>query len=317
MKNRLDILFPIARLVMGNIYEPRTTDAEGNPLIIKTGARAGEPGVKYHIAIAIAKKGEQHWATTDWGQQIWNFTHLLFPNGAASSPRFAWKIVDGDSTEPNSKGRKPVDSEGHAGHWILHFNGALAPRIFRNNGAQIWEEANAINLGDYVQVYGNISSNNSLQQPGIYLNYNLINFSGYGERITRGIDPTSVGFGGELPPGASIIPVNSEAPLNVPAPISAPIYDAVPPPMPLLSISHVATPISPDITTHPQQPIVPYPQILTPPVTTVVPPPPIVSSAPIPVPRIMLPAAGAISYEQYRAAGWSDEALIQSGKMQA
>lgn len=288
MKTRIDILLPIGRFVMGSLYEPKTTDAEGNPLVIKTGPRMGESRVDYHIAVAIPKNSEQHWAQTEWGQQIWNFGHAAFPNGPASSNRFAWKIVDGDSAEPNSKGRKPVDTEGHAGHWILHFNGSIAPRIYRNDGAQVWAEPNAINLGDYIQVFGNISSNNSQQQPGIYLNHSMINFSGYGERITRGPDPVAVGFGGTLPVGASATPINSG-------------FNPMPTPVATMP---VAIP----------QAVTPYPEILTPPTVPVAPAPVPPPAAPV---HIMLPAAGGITYEQYRAAGWTDEQLIQNGKMQA
>jgi hypothetical protein len=109
MAQKVNITSPVGRIVMGSLYDPSTTDAEGKPLVVKTGPNAGQPRVNYFFALAIPKGAEPHWAHTPWGQQIWNVGNQAFPN-AAQSPAFAWKIEDGDSQIPNKKGRKPVDN---------------------------------------------------------------------------------------------------------------------------------------------------------------------------------------------------------------
>ena len=128
MAQKVNITSPVGRIVMGSLYDPSTTDAEGKPLVVKTGPNAGKPRVNYFFALAIPKGAEPHWAHTPWGQQIWNVGNQAFPN-AAQSPAFTWKIEDGDSQIPNKKGRKPIDNEGWRGHWILKFSGGFAPKV--------------------------------------------------------------------------------------------------------------------------------------------------------------------------------------------
>ena len=115
MSQRVNITSPVGRIVLGSLYDPQDKDAEGKPLVTKSGPNAGQPRVNYFFALAIPKAGEVHWSQTAWGQQIWAVGHAAFPQ-AAQSPQFAWKIEDGDSQIPNRKGRKPCDTEGHAGH---------------------------------------------------------------------------------------------------------------------------------------------------------------------------------------------------------
>lgn len=287
MNKRVELLLPVGRLVQGSIYEPQTKNIDGAPLIIKNGPNMGKPRQDYHVAIAIKKGAESHWSQTQWGALIYNFALTAFPNGQTQIPSFAWKIIDGDSAIPNRKNKKPCDRPGHPGHWILHFNGGFAPSLYTSDGSKPIPEINFLNLGDYVQLFGDISANNSQQTPGIYLNHKLIAFSGYGERIavSSTVDPTTVGFGGTpLPDGASPIPLtNGFNPLPIP-----PIVPAA------------LTPV----------PIVPYPQILTPPIIPV-------PAALTPVPRRKMTAkANGGSYEQYQAAGWSDELLLQQGMME-
>src|SRR5258708_39056580 len=102
---------PVARLVGGSVGTARDKDADGKPYTIKTGTRAGHATTKRYIAVAIPKQGEAHWATTEWGAKVWAVGHTAFP-GIAQSPQFAWKIEDGDSTIPNTKGKRPCDRTG-------------------------------------------------------------------------------------------------------------------------------------------------------------------------------------------------------------
>jgi hypothetical protein len=286
--SRCELLTPIGRLVQGSLYSGATTDAENKPLVYKSGANLGQPRVNFWFALALEKKGETHWNQTEWGKKIWEAGQAGFPDGRANSPTFAWKVVDGDSLIPNSQGKRPSDNEGFPKNWILKFSGAFAPSLFNENGTLPLIEPNAIQLGDYIQVYGYVEDNKSNQQPGVYLNHSMIARSGYGQRIVLGADPKSVGFGGQaLPAGASATPVTTAFQMPTPPPY-------IPAPVPV--------PAAPEM-------IEPYPGILIPaPVPT--------PSAPAPG-RIMLPAANGVSYAQYISAGWTDTQLIQLGYMQA
>lgn len=298
MSTRIELLTPVGRLVQGSLYTGSTTDAENRPLVYKTGAQAGQPRVNFWFSLAIAKGAEQHWNQTEWGVKIWNVGHAGFPNGAANSPHFAWKIVDGDSAIPNMQGNRPCDNEGFKGHWILKFSTSIAPSIHNENGTIQLTEPNAVQPGDYIQVYAYVEDNKSTQQPGIYLNPSMVARSGYGERIIVGADPKSVGFGGSpLPAGASTTPLASFAPPVAPValPVMAPA--AIPVPMP-------STPTPVAMAAPAPTPVVapaPYPQILTP-------------QSPA-VAKIMTEKAAGVPYEQYIASGWTDAMLIEQGLM--
>jgi hypothetical protein len=302
MSTRTELLTPIGRLVQGSLYQGATTDAENKPLLYKSGPNMGQPRVNYWFSLAVQKQQEQHWNQTEWGKKIWEVGQVSFPNGQANSPHFAWKIIDGDSMIPNTQGNRPCDHEGFPGHWILKFAGAFAPSLFNDTGTLPLTEPNAIKLGDYVQVYGFIDSNNSMQQPGVYLNHSMIAHSGFGERIVIGADPKSVGFGNSpLPMGASKNPIANAFTSPVPPGISGAT-------VPIQQQPNSQSPVNP-------APVVePYPAILTPPLppSASVPPSPLI--APV---RTMLPAAQGATYEQLISNGWTDALLIQHGLMSA
>lgn len=317
--NREDILTPTGRFVQGSLYMPSTTDMEGRPLVYKTGDKTGQPRTNYYVAIAIEKRGETHWANTDWGKKIWDIGHKGFPNGAAQSLKFAWKITDGDSLEPNRKGTVPANCDGFKGCWILKFTGSEAPTLLKLNSlnkTESFPEKDGIKPGDYIQIQGYVSDNQSQQQPGVFLNHKFICFRGHGERIVLGVDPDSVGFGGDpLPVGASTTPVGGFIPPSAPLPpVASPIAPVPATPLPaaaILSAPPAPAPYTAILNT------VPAPAPLM--NTFSAPRPPFVPvSAPAPIvgkPRVMLPAAEGHSYEQYIAWGWNDAQLIQYGKM--
>jgi len=320
--NSLDILFPVGRMVQGNLYKPNTTDAENRPLVVKSGPNAGQPRVDYFFAVAIPKGAEGHWANTEWGQKIWNLAHAAWPQGQAQRPDFAWKIVDGDSAVPNKRGVKPCDMVGHKGHWVLKFGGGYAPKIVNSNGSAAIIEPDAVKPGYFVQVFGNVSSNQSTQTAGLYLNHRIVALAAYGEEITFGPDPTAVGFGGAaLPPGASATPLGAMTPPatgNPPPPPGAPSAPGAiaSPPVPGAPVSAPPVPgavAAPVATPPPNAGFVAGPPTTpAPPGAVAAPPPP--PAAPV---RTMLPAAGATTYEAYIAAGWNDAQLIAHGYMAA
>lgn len=314
---------PVGRLVQGSLYKGQTTDAENRPLTIKSGPNAGQPRVDYYFALAIPKGAETHWSATDWGRKIWEVGHKAFPQGQAGAPTFAWKVTDGDSAIPNRAGRKPCDREGFKGHWVLHFSSGFAPRIFNANGTAAITEPDAVKLGYYIQVNGSVAGNESLQQPGVYLNHSMVALSGYGEEIIIGPDPSQAGFGtAPLPAGAFAVPVGAFSPpalaagVAPPAPAAPPVANAAPSATPAAT-APVAPP--PPVQQWGNSPAAPPPVAPNPAFVTgaagVMPPPPPPPAAAAPV-RRLTQLAGKATYEQLIAAGWTDQLLIQHGMMQ-
>ena len=344
MAQKVNITSPVGRIVMGSLYDPSTTDAEGKPLVVKTGPNAGQPRVNYFFALAIPKGAEPHWAHTPWGQQIWNVGNQAFPN-AAQSPAFAWKIEDGDSQIPNKKGRKPCDNEGWRGHWILKFSGGFAPKVYQQEGAgyvQVMQK-DFCKPGYFVEVAFSVEGNGSQSQPGVYLNHSMVCFRAYGQEITFGPDVASAGFGAApLPAGASMTPPAGaipmpQAPAAAPAlpgapagyapppvpgmmpqvPAAAPAGYAPPPglpqvpgvaPAPLAPAGFAPTPSVPAPGAPAPIPVTPNPGFVQ------VPPPAAAPAAPV---RQMTAAAQGIPYESYIQQGWTDAMLVQNGLMLA
>lgn len=221
-----EILTPVGRLVQGDCFEAQTTDAEGKPLLIKHGPNAGQPRVEYFFAVAVPKTAPE-WQ--DVYARIHGTARAAFPSlfdqaGNCISPKFAFKVIDGDSQLPNTRGTKPCDREGFPGHWILNFSGGYAPKCYTAGGAELITDPTMLKRGYYVRVYGSVKGNGSQQQPGVFLNHSMVELVGYGEEIVSGPDGTAI-FGaqpaGQLPAGASATPV---------APSSAPLAQGAPTP---------------------------------------------------------------------------------------
>jgi hypothetical protein len=282
---------PAGRMVGGDLYNGKTTDGEGRPLVYKSGDKIGQPRKDYYVAIAIPKGPEQHWSTTPWGAVIWAKGHASFPGGQAQTPKFSWKIIDGDSTIPNTKGTKPCDREGYKGNWVLAFSGAMPPKLYRlENGHPVPAlEAGAIKPGYFIQINGDVASNDSMQQPGVYLNHGMVCLLAFGPEIVFGPDVAAAGFGQgvQLPAGAT----------SMPAP--AAVLPAAP------AVPAAAAPVAPAV------PVVPNPAILAVPVAPVAP------VAPAPTGPRMTEAATSKgwTYEMPKGGGWTDEQMIQQGLM--
>lgn len=241
------LLTPVGRLVGGSPYKPVTTDQAGNPLTVKTGPNKGQPTQKFNLGIAIPKVPGQDWKQTEWGQVIYNTGVAEFPNGEHARQDFAWKITDGDSQAMNKNNKRPCDNPNYVGHWILWFSSSFAPDLYNRDGSQRLVGEDQIKLGYYVQVLGTVAGNKNMQNPGVYLNGNMVSLQAQGEEIVVGPDAAAVGFGQgvQLPPGAQ--PVNS-APVT--GGIGAPgavqqhtqILNPPPPPPPPATPSFVMTP---------------------------------------------------------------------------
>jgi hypothetical protein len=182
---------------------------------------------------------------------------------------------------PNKKGKKPCETEGFPGHWVMRLSSGFAPQIFNADGTQQIVEWDAVKLGYFVQVAGKADSNNNESNPGMYMNHNMVALAAYGDEIRTGPDAASVGFGGgALPAGATAAPTT--AGFNpAPAPVAA-----APAPVAAAPAPVAATP----------------------------PPNPAILNAPAPAAEpVMLPAAGGATYASMVAVGWTDELMRQHG----
>lgn len=278
---------PPGRIVQGSLYEPQTTDIKGVRLKFKSGPKAGEDRDSYYFAIAISKGKEEHWSETTWGSIIWGYVHAHYANKV---PRdFTWKVDDGDNEEPNSKEIRNCDREGFPGNWIL--------RLANNNPPQIWNreltaqiiEKNAINPGDWIEVFASMDIND---EPGnkqsIFLNHRIIRFNSYGPRIQFARDPKSVGFDGEVM--GSVTPLSADASESAPR---ATVNKTTPPPA------------------KPGVKVEPHTKILD----TAPKPPSKVAPKPPVRPVNKMTDAAEYTYEEYLASGWTDADLIEQGLM--
>jgi len=220
MSERIDFLTPVGRLVMGDCFTPQTKDAEGNPLVYKRGPNAGQPRVDYYMGLAI-RKDDPGWPelyAKIHGMARQSFPNLFDASGTCLAPDFSMKYVDGDSTTPNKKGNRPCDKEGFPGHHILNFSGGFAPKCYTAGGASILTDPTSIKRGYFIRISGSTASNESPNQPGIYLNHSMVELIGYGEEIVTGPDGAAV-FGGH--PVANVPAGMSQTP---PAPTTAPAH---------------------------------------------------------------------------------------------
>ena len=301
MTTRINFTTPAGRLVSGDLYKANTTDAEGKPLVVKSGPQTGQPRLDYYFAIAIPKGSEQHWSQTPWGAEILKVGATDFPQ-AYQAPTFAWKVKDGDSTIPNRRGKRPVDQEGYAKCWVLGFSSGYPAKCVAENGNVQLTEPGAIKLGYWVQVAGSVAGNGSMQQPGVFLNHNFVNLLARDTEIVVGPDATSVGFGQGvvLPPGVSMAPVAVGFNPAMPA---APAL-ALPAMPQATQFSPPAMPAMPPMLTA----VAPNPGFLMPQV-------PQAPALPVARARVMLPAAGGHAYETLIGGGWTDQTLIANGLM--
>lgn len=220
-KQVTQLLTPVGRLVQGDCFNGQKTDAEGKPLVIKNGPNAGQPRVDYFMAIAIPKTDAGYndlWSAIQ-AEARTSFPTLFDASGTCISPKFAFKVTDGDSTLPNSNNIKPCDREGFPGHWVVNFSGGYAPKcyIVENGQHKLITDPSLIKRGYYIRIAGTVKGNGSQQQPGVFINHSMIELVGYGEEITTGPDANQV-FG--------------NAPAALPAAASAtPLASPVPPPM--------------------------------------------------------------------------------------
>lgn len=324
MANRDPVKFttPVGRMIGGSCYEGSTTDDKGQPKVYKSGAKIGQPRTDYSVGIAIPKT-QGHWgAEPGWGQAIWNEGHAAWPAGQAQRHDFAWKIVDGDSAIPNKAGRVPKDQTGYAGCWILWFGGTNPPptAVAVSGPAQWNNTPGTIMPGDFIEVLGSVTGNESTQTAGVYLNAEAVCLRGYhadGRISASRPDLATAGFGGALPAGAVMQPAgNAMAPTAPPVPGAPAAAMSPTAPVPGVPSAPVPSPASVSPPAPVPTPVVPNPAILGAPAPVGVPqapvPSPAVTTPPAPAARVMMPGCPH-TYESLKAGGWSDQQMIEAG----
>ena len=221
---------PVSRLVAGDLVKPRVKDAEGNPLIVKSGPRTGQPREEFFIALAMPKSNPE---TAAFIEQIRAIGKAAFPMQSEHFT-FAWKLTDGDSDILNSKGIAPCTREGYPGHWVLSCSGGFAPTLY--DDATRPATADLFYRGCYLRASVSVSGNGSQQRPGLFIGATMVQFCGHGEKISTGLDAAQI-FAApiQLPPGASATPLAPASPLPPApaAPVAPPPPIAAPPPPPV------------------------------------------------------------------------------------
>lgn len=329
MSNNQAIPFttPTGRLLWGNLYEPKTEDFEGNPMLIKSGPDAGKPTQAYEFGIAFPKLGTTHFSqmaanadgSPSLGLIVWQTGHRDHPQ-LAQRQDFSWKITDGDSNIPGKpyKGKPtkpPCEKEGYPGHWVFSFRSSYPPKIVNADGSAYILDKDAVVPGDWVQVAGSVVGNTGAN-AGVYLNHNFVALQYKGVPIITGADPKTLGFGkGGVPTGyvaptgslaAAPIAAGAQAQGGQPAaPVAAAAVPAVPAasavPAATTAVVPAAVPAASTAVSVAQtspSSVVPHPGILTPPAGA-----PVVPVAP-PAIVVLLPG---VTWEQLQANGWTVE----------
>jgi hypothetical protein len=187
---QLNVFFttPVGRLVSGSIYTGTGSDRfkDNAPYLYNSGANAGKQKFKQWFSIAVKKGSEKSWKETEWGLKIFNIAKARFDK-IVGSPAFSWKIDDGDSEIPNSRGRCLKEKEGYAGNWILNFSN-WSPTLestynITNAQGRPLENDVIVEPGDFIRVYCSASPNKGGEKPGIYLSQKIISFVKTGPRI--------------------------------------------------------------------------------------------------------------------------------------
>lgn len=283
------------RIVQGDPHKPGQPSKDPRTKQVKINPATGQPVAgQFFIAVAVPKT-DPNWPTikanldadarTAWPQ----FFGTPLPGAptvgpelpaGCTNPKFSNKIIDGDGFD--EKGVPYASKEGFAGHWVVKMASQFAPKVWEwRNG---WEETihtgRVVKCGDYVSASGTTASNQSTESPGMYMNLGAVAFEREGPYIASAtqIDPNAA-FGARGAPATGTHPTPAPAASPTPPAASAP------------PVSPTAAPGSP-----------PYDGYMAP-------PPP--ASSPV-----MLPAANGVTYEAYKAAGWSDDQLRAGGMMQ-
>ena len=247
---------PAGRIVGGdpNKFEQASDFYSKQPKVDKNGQSIKE----HRIDLAIPKN--------EFMQNVWPYiiqeVAKIYPQYANANPeqlqmtRFAWKIIDGDSSACPQGSNVPYNTrDGYKGCYVVKIRtSAFCPSTYKfENGAYRKVEAGEVKTGDYVVASVNLTVHTE-KDGGIYWNPNAYELVGYGQAIKGSInaDPMKL-FGGQapaVPAGASAAPISS-APGTAPMPMPQ-----SPMPMPQ---SPMGMPMAPAAPAMPQQSAAPMP----------------------------------------------------------
>lgn len=210
--NYYNFTTPIGRLISGSPSKYRTTGGNNEPLIYKSGENKGQPKREYSLGVAYDKNQAdvpafirmlKEAAKAEWDKLFDSDLNCLLPS-------FAGKIIDGDSAIPNKKGHRPCDNEFWPGHWIVWFNSDKEPPCVLPRATERIP-ASEIKTGYYVRIKGSTRKNDG-DTPGMYMNLEGVERSGFGAEISGRPDPIE-SFRDEaavaVPAGMSQVPVAS------------------------------------------------------------------------------------------------------------
>lgn len=226
-----EFMTPVGRLIQGHPMDIKTVidDKTNLPKINKR----GEEQQEVYVGIAIVKGNEQHWNQTEWGALIWAAGQAGWPQGEWQAATFAWKIIDGDSTIPNKKGKRPCDQEGMPGHWVINAKNGWVPDCFANGnyGQQVMRKE-TFKCGDYVRLVITSEGNAPSQSPGVYVNLAGCELVRAGQPI---VSATSIDAQATFGSAAAVMPAGAQVDTNIPAPAGQqsappPADDIAPPP---------------------------------------------------------------------------------------
>jgi hypothetical protein len=213
-KTRETFTTPVGRLVQGDCFEAQTKDQQGNLRVIKTGPNAGQPNPTFFIAVAYAKDNAEFnafYALLDRVARAEWPALFPTPGGPCVNPKFAMKVVDGDGLDTN--GKSNATKEGFAGHWIVRFASSYAPKVVRPAGNGTWEtitDPAAIKRGYFVRIAGSVTGNDNAQNPGLYVNLDMIELAAYGPEIVSGPDAATA-FGSAASTASTTSPSVAES----------------------------------------------------------------------------------------------------------
>lgn len=315
-------------LLQGDPFRGNTTGFNNVPL--KDGR------VEYYCAVGFPKDQPQ---ATNWDalwavmNQVAN-THKYAASYQQSAwAGFHWKYEDGDAPQNVSK-------PGWKGCHVIKFKNGFPPNVFDEKGQLVPSPyidstdatgkftqqqkpgAHPFACGHFVRVLCSIKCNESAPpQSGIYINFHMIQRVGYGTEIHSGPDYTSIvnsapvaqlagmstmPTGAAAAPGVSSVPPGAApatpgavggAPITAPpaTPGAAPAAPGAAQGMPPTAPPVAAAPAAPGV-----PPAAPGGAPAAPPV------------AETPQSRMLVADA---TYDQYIQQGWTDDLLVQHGKM--
>lgn len=201
MSDRLEFFTPVVgRFVNGSITEKRTKDSEGRDI----------PADKqrYEFGVAFEKTAIWPMLTEQWypflATALARDQNALnrMANWFSTMQGFSMKVSDGDAA--NARG---AVNEHTKGCFVIYFSSVYPPKAVGPDPMFTEIDPAMIKRGFYVQVAGNIASNDQPgDRAGIYANANVMRLIAEGDEIRGGVDAAAA-FGGAaaptvLPPGA-------------------------------------------------------------------------------------------------------------------